>query len=57
MPRWDINYNYCVLRSISFNLDYYWCLKNKEESKVSAQFILLNDSTILLLSLIYIYNK
>jgi len=33
MPRWDINYNYCVLRSISFNLDYYWCLKNKEESK------------------------
>jgi len=33
MPRWDINYNYCVLRSISFNMDYYWCLKNKEESK------------------------
>jgi D-alanyl-lipoteichoic acid acyltransferase DltB (MBOAT superfamily) len=45
MPRWDINYNYCVLRSISFNLDYYWCLKNKEESKDVEAKIIKDDGT------------
>ncbi|KAL6613498.1 MBOAT-domain-containing protein [Neocallimastix californiae] len=44
MPRWFINYNYCVLRSISFNLDYYWCLKNKEESKDTESKIIENNS-------------
>jgi len=45
MPRWDINYNYCVLRSISFNMDYYWCLKNKEESKDIESKILEDDGS------------
>jgi len=45
MPRWDINYNYCVLRSISFNMDYYWCLKNKEESKDVESKIVEDDGS------------
>jgi len=45
MPRWDINYNYCVLRSISFNMDYYWCLKNKEESKDIESKIVEDDGS------------
>ncbi|OUM60319.1 hypothetical protein PIROE2DRAFT_13936, partial [Piromyces sp. E2] len=45
MPRWDINYNYCVLRSISFNMDYYWCLKTKEESKDIESKIIEDDGT------------
>jgi len=45
MPRWDINYNYCVLRSISYNMDYYWCLKNKEESKDIESKIMEDNGT------------
>ncbi|KAF9916877.1 glycerol transporter [Lobosporangium transversale] len=30
--RWDVNFNFTMLRLVSFNLDYYWSLKQKREN-------------------------
>ncbi|KAF8941313.1 MBOAT, membrane-bound O-acyltransferase family-domain-containing protein [Dissophora ornata] len=30
--RWDVNFNFTMLRLVSFNLDYYWSLKHPRES-------------------------
>ncbi|KAF9113358.1 glycerol transporter [Mortierella sp. AM989] len=30
--RWDVNFNFSMLRLVSFNLDYYWSLKQSREN-------------------------
>lgn len=37
LPRWEILFNFTVLRSISFNLDYYWSL-NSTSSPIEVYF-------------------
>ena len=32
IPRWEILFNFTVLRMISFNLDFYWCSKHSGDS-------------------------
>lgn len=36
IPRWEILFNICVLRLISFNFDYYWSLDHKVMSAVEV---------------------
>ena len=38
IPRWEILFNICVLRLISFNFDYYWSLDHKVMSAVEVCF-------------------
>jgi hypothetical protein len=38
IPRWEILFNICVLRLISFNFDYYWSLDHKVMSAVEVFF-------------------
>jgi hypothetical protein len=33
MPRWEVLFNFTILRLISFNLDYYWSLNHKVGSR------------------------
>ncbi|KAM0693893.1 hypothetical protein Q7P36_006017 [Cladosporium allicinum] len=37
IPRWEILFNICVLRLISFNFDYYWSLDHKVMSAVEKK--------------------
>ncbi|KAF8979536.1 glycerol transporter [Entomortierella lignicola] len=30
--RWDVNFNFTMLRLVSFNMDYYWALRQKDET-------------------------
>ncbi|KAI8057108.1 glycerol transporter [Syncephalis plumigaleata] len=32
MPRWEIHFKFAMLRMVSFNMDYYWCCQNKEQT-------------------------
>ncbi|KAI9022587.1 MBOAT, membrane-bound O-acyltransferase family-domain-containing protein [Hyaloraphidium curvatum] len=32
LPRWFITFNLSILRMISFNMDYYWCLNGAEDA-------------------------
>lgn len=36
IPRWEILFNICVLRLISFNFDYYWSLDRRAVSPVEV---------------------
>lgn len=36
IPRWEILFNVCVLRLISFNFDYYWSLDRRAMSPVEV---------------------
>ncbi|KAL8949346.1 MAG: hypothetical protein Q9222_004532 [Ikaeria aurantiellina] len=37
LPRWEILFNICVLRLISFNMDYYWSLDKKGASLIEKK--------------------
>ena len=37
IPRWEILFNICVLRLISFNFDYYWSLDRRAVSPVEVR--------------------
>ncbi|UPX19568.1 glycerol transporter [Ascochyta rabiei] len=37
IPRWDVLFNFTVLRLISFNLDYYWSLNTRASSPLEKQ--------------------
>lgn len=37
IPRWEILFNVCVLRLISFNFDYYWSLDRRAVSPVEVR--------------------
>jgi hypothetical protein len=39
IPRWEILFNICVLRLISFNFDYYWSLDHKVMSAVEVCYL------------------
>lgn len=39
IPRWEILFNVCVLRLISFNFDYYWSLDRRALSPVEVSLI------------------
>lgn len=39
IPRWEILFNVCVLRLISFNFDYYWSLDRRAISPVEVSLI------------------
>lgn len=45
IPRWDVLFNFTVLRLISFNLDYYWSLNSRASSplEVCISFPLLTS--------------
>jgi hypothetical protein len=36
IPRWDVLFNFTILRLISFNLDYYWSLNSRASSPVEV---------------------
>lgn len=36
IPRWDVLFNFTVLRLISFNLDYYWSLNSRASSPLEV---------------------
>lgn len=38
IPRWEILFNICVLRLISFNFDYYWSLDRRAASPVEVSW-------------------
>lgn len=38
VPRWEILFNFTVLRSISFNMDYYWSLDYPAASPIEVCF-------------------
>lgn len=38
MPRWEIHFNFTVLRLISFNMDYYWSLNSRGSSPVEVRY-------------------
>lgn len=48
IPRWEILFNFTVLRLISFNMDYYWCLDYPAASpiEVSATTYQLNGALL-----------
>jgi hypothetical protein len=37
MARWEVLFNFTVLRLISFNLDYYWSLNSKVGSPLEVR--------------------
>jgi D-alanyl-lipoteichoic acid acyltransferase DltB (MBOAT superfamily) len=37
MPRWEIHFNFTVLRLISFNMDYYWSVHSRGSSPIEKQ--------------------
>lgn len=37
IPRWDVLFNFTVLRLISFNLDYYWSLNTRSSSPLEVR--------------------
>jgi protein-cysteine N-palmitoyltransferase HHAT len=37
IPRWEVLFNFTVLRLISFNLDYYWSLNSKVGSPLEVR--------------------
>ncbi|KAJ4405129.1 glycerol transporter [Didymella pomorum] len=37
IPRWDVLFNFTVLRLISFNLDYYWSLNTRSSSPLEKK--------------------
>ena len=37
IPRWDVLFNFTVLRLISFNLDYYWSLNTRFSSPLEVR--------------------
>lgn len=37
IPRWDVLFNFTVLRLISFNLDYYWSLNARASSPLEVR--------------------
>lgn len=37
IPRWDVLFNFTVLRLISFNLDYYWSLNTRVSSPLEVR--------------------
>lgn len=39
MSRWEILFNITILRLISFNLDYYWCLDRRSYSPIEVSLI------------------
>lgn len=38
IPRWEVLFNFTVLRLISFNLDYYWSLNSRVGSPIEVSF-------------------
>jgi hypothetical protein len=38
IPRWEVLFNFTVLRLISFNLDYYWSLNSRGDSPIEVCF-------------------
>jgi D-alanyl-lipoteichoic acid acyltransferase DltB (MBOAT superfamily) len=36
IPRWDVLFNFTVLRLISFNLDYYWSLNSRASNAIEV---------------------
>lgn len=36
IPRWEVLFNFTILRLISFNLDYYWSLNSRESSPLEV---------------------
>ena len=42
IPRWDVLFNFTVLRLISFNLDYYWSLNTRASSPLEVRLLSLS---------------
>ena len=38
IPRWEVLFNFTILRLISFNLDYYWSLNSRDNSPLEVLF-------------------
>lgn len=38
IPRWEVLFNFTILRLISFNLDYYWSLNSRVGSPLEVRF-------------------
>lgn len=36
IPRWEVLFNFTILRLISFNLDYYWSLNSRASSPIEV---------------------
>ena len=39
IPRWEVLFNFTVLRLISFNMDYYWSLNSRTGSPLEVCFL------------------
>lgn len=44
MPRWEVLFNIAILRMISFNMDYYWCLDYPATSPIEVSLPANNTS-------------
>lgn len=42
IPRWDVLFNFTVLRLISFNLDYYWSLNSRASSPLEVRIMAMS---------------